>query len=83
MLNEPQSFFRTRSAVNCAAVTMLICLSERGGLIGLYVSFLLGSNLKIAGLHFVLNILINFSTTVFHFLLLIWANVHDTIGALI
>lgn len=83
MLNEPQSFFRTRSAVNCcslhaenhqccsAAVTMLICLSERGGLIGLYVSFLLGSNLKIAGLHFVLNILINFSITVFHFPLLI------------
>ena len=54
-----------------AAVTMLICLSESGVLIGLYVSLLLGSNLKIAVLHFVLNILINFSIIVFHFPLLI------------
>jgi len=53
-----------------AAVTMLICLSESGVLIGLYVSFLLGSNLKIAVLHFVLNILINF-IIVFYFPLLI------------
>lgn len=32
----------------CSKLTMLICLSESGVLIGLYVSFLLGSNLKIA-----------------------------------
>lgn len=62
-----------------AAVTMLICLSESGVLIGLYVSLLLDSNLKIAVLHFVLNILINFSIIVFHFPLLIWAYAYDTI----
>lgn len=33
---------RCMQRIISAAVTMLICLSERGGLIGLYVSFLLG-----------------------------------------
>ena len=61
---------RCMQRIISAAVTMLICSSESGVLIGLYVSFLLGSNLKIAGLHFVLNILINFSIIIFHFPLL-------------
>ena len=61
---------RCMQRIISAAVAMLICSSESGVLIGLYVSFLLGSNLKIAGLHFVLNILINFSIIIFHFPLL-------------
>ena len=61
---------RCMQRIISAAVTMLICSSESGVLIGLYVSFLLGSNLKIAGLHFVLNILINFSIIIFQFPLL-------------